>query len=326
LQAIPVLMTAFSASIQDGTWPTSLAVPPDAEEQLDVWPLGMVTVMRAATAFNRGDVAELGETSDAALRLFERNGDLWGLAIAMQLRSDWLILDGQLERALHMTDEATRLLGQITSAWDLQQQQGSSVGILLRLGRVDEAIERSERQLAHARETGSSRALTIAEASAAGLHLALDDAEAALPHLRALEAAIQEWPDVPLQLVAMTDASRAGYARLHGDLDAATAFMRAAADAAVASDDHPVMAAIALGVGLIALDRGEPAEARRALDLAVSLRGAPDPLDPPEARLRSVLGLTPAGPVPALAAGAGSTGTGLDRDQAAEALTQILRR
>lgn len=322
LQVIPVLMVAFENAMEQGNWPVSIQIPAAADDQLADWPRGMVTVMRAAMAHNRGAVEELGEASAQALELFERTGDLWGLALSKQMRAEWLILDGQLELALQLNDESTELMRRITSAWDLQQQQGSSIGILARLGRIDEAIDRAESQLASAKAIGSSRAVVLGEAAIAMLHLSLGDADAAEPHLADLDAAISEWPGVPLQLVSMADAARAGLARLRGDLDGASDLLRSAADAAVASGDHPIMAMVALGVGALAVDRGDLTDARRALDLAVHLRGAPDPHDPTEAGLRDALGLTATSPASAL----DSTETGLDRDGAAAALAQILRR
>jgi ATP/maltotriose-dependent transcriptional regulator MalT len=119
----------------------------------------------------------------------------------------------------------------------------------------------------------------------------------------------------------MTDAARAGLARLRGDLEEAEDRLRSAAEAATASGDHPIMAMVALGVGSLALARGDRDDARRALELAVALRGAPDPHEPTEAKLRAALGMTAPSPAPAVEAG-----TGLDRDGAAAALTQILRR
>jgi hypothetical protein len=327
LQVVPVLMVAFERAMQEGNWPVSIEIPVASDDELAQWPRAMITVMRAAMAHNRGDVAELGEASARALELFEQSGDLWGLALSKQMRAEWLILDGQLELALRLNDESTEMMRQITSAWDLQQQQGSSIGILARLGRIDEAIARAELQLAGAHGTGSSRAIVLAEAALAMLHLSLDDADAAEPHLAALESALAEWQGVPLQLISMADAARAGHARLRGDLDSAEAMLRAAADSAVASGDHPIMAMVALAVGRLALDRGDLTDARKALDLAVMLRGAPDPHDPTEAGLRTALGLTAASPVARLAAGEHSAGeTGLDRDAAAAALAQILRR
>jgi hypothetical protein len=282
----------------------------------------MVTVMRAALAHNSGSVAELGEASAEALELFERNGDQWGLALSKQMRAEWLILDGQLDLALQLNDESTEMMRRITSAWDLQQQQGSSIGILMRLGRTDEALSRAEQQLAGARAIRSARVVVQAEASIAMVHLALGDADAAEPHLHALRDAIAEWPGAPLQLAAMADAADAAHARLRGNLDAAEDLLRRAADAAVASGDHPIMAMIAIGVGGLALDRGEFGDARRALDLAVAMRGAADPHEPAEAHLRSALGLTQGSPAPELE----GSDAGLDRDGAAAALAQFLKR
>ncbi|MGN6503351.1 MAG: hypothetical protein ACTHKX_10695, partial [Pseudolysinimonas sp.] len=83
--------------------------------------------------------------------------------------------------------------------------------------------------------------------------------------------------------------------------------------------DHPIMASVALGVGALALERGDPEDARRALDLAVALRGAADPHDPAEAHLRRSLGVARSSAPP-------REGAELARDAAASALAQILRR
>jgi predicted ATPase len=320
LQIIPVLMLAFETAMERGNWPVTIEVPEPGEELAD-WPRGMITVMRAAMAHNSGSPALLGEASLKAMDLFQRNGDLWGLALSQQMRAEWLVLTGEFDEALRLNDESTETMRQITSSWDLQQQQGSSIGILLRLGRIDEAIARAEQQLEGARAIGSSRALVLAQAGLAMLHLGLGDADAAEPHLADVDVSLAEWPGVPLQIVAMTDAARAGLARQRGDLDRAQDRLRAAAEAATASGDHPIMAMVALGVGELALDRGNRDDARRALELAVALRGAPDPHEPTEARLRAALGMDAPSPAPAVEAG-----TGLDRDGAAAALTQILRR
>jgi hypothetical protein len=279
----------------------------------------MVTVMRAAMAHNRGAIAELGEASTAALELFSRNGDLWGIALSKQMRAEWLILDGRLDEALALNDESAQIMSRITSPLDLQQQQSASIGILMRLGRSDEALARARRQLADAEALGSSRALVMAEAAAAMVHLSLEDADAAEPHLDRLELAIAEWPGSPVQLTALARTARGAFARLRGDLAAAEDQLRQAADAAVASGDHPIMASVALGVGALALARGERDDARRALELAVALRGAPDPHDPAEAHLRRNLGAQTSSAPPL-------DGAELERDAAASALAQILRR
>lgn len=320
LQVLPVLMVAFENAMEQGNWPVTIRIP-EPDDDLADWPRGMITVMRAAMAHNSGSPADLGDASLKAIELFSRNGDLWGLALAQQMRAEWLILDGRFEEALRLNDESTEMMARITSSWDLQQQQGSSIGILMRLGRVDEAIARAEQQLEAARAVGSSRALVLAQAALAMLHLSRGDADAAEPHLADVGTALAEWPGVPLQIVALTDAARGGLARLRGDLDLAEERLRSAAEAAVSSGDHPIMAMVALAVGSVALARGNRDDARRALELAVVMRGAPDPHDPAEAQLREALGLHGTIPVPALDAG-----TGIDRDGAAAALTQILRR
>ena len=58
---------------------------------------------------------------------------------------------------------------------------------------------------------------------------------------------LAEWDDVPPQLRAMAGVARGGVAALQGDTEAAERELRAAADAAVASNDFPIMAAVAVG-------------------------------------------------------------------------------
>jgi hypothetical protein len=208
----------------------------------------------------------------------------------------------------------------ITSSWDLQQQQGLAVTILLRQGKTAESIERADLLVDEARRSGSSRALVLATTSRALVGIHLGDRECVAAMVAETNELVADWPRVPLQLSALIDLARAGLSMLDDDLDQAEAHLRKAADDSVASHDHPIMSMVAINVGLLALERGDAAAAARALDLAVSLRGTPDPLDAGERKLRAALEAR--SPAPALE----GAGAGLDRKVAASELAQILRR
>ncbi len=74
-----------------------------------------------------------------ALDLFTELGDVWGIALSEQMHSLWLAVCGRLEEALELSDSSTEHMRMITTSWDLAQQQGLAIQMLLRLGRRDEA-------------------------------------------------------------------------------------------------------------------------------------------------------------------------------------------
>ena len=70
-------------------------VPPDDAPE---WTRAFVSMMRSAIAQNSGDVDTLGVESERALALFRELGDVWGIAFASQMRSEWLMLAGPARR------------------------------------------------------------------------------------------------------------------------------------------------------------------------------------------------------------------------------------
>jgi hypothetical protein len=315
------MVAALTDSMDRGLWPSAVDVPAEMVVGLLPWSRAVLGVMRAAMAQNRGDTAELGLASADALALFEQVGDVWGLAISKQMRAEWLSLDGQLEEALRISDESTAAMAEITSSWDLQQQQGLAVNLLFKLGRIDEARARAEALLDSAYEAESPRALMLALCTSIFLAVRLGDRERATELLAQLDANGADLPASQRQVLALDAMARASVAQLQGDWDAAEQHLRIAAEAAVASGDNPVMANVALGIAGLSVERGELGTAATALDLAVALRGAPDPFDPLEQRIVETLAVD-AETRPSLEGGR----VPVDRESAPETLAQILRR
>jgi tetratricopeptide (TPR) repeat protein len=108
----------------------------------------------------------------------------------------------------------------------------------------------------------------------------LGDSAAARIHLERLDALIGSLPRLPGQMRAWADSGRARIAMLEGDLDAAERHLRTAADAALESRDHPIIGSVALSLGTLALRRGDPAEALRALNLSTAIIGVYDHTNP----------------------------------------------
>ena len=319
LQVIPVVIVSFIDAMEAGSWPGGVVIPADDDPGMGDWSRAVLNIMRAAIAQNRGDVAELGEASERALSLFERVGDTWGLAIAQQLRAEWLSLEGRLEEALQLSDQSTAAIRRITSAQDLQQQQGLSVVLLAKLGRREDALARAAELLIQARESESAVSVRLALYSNILLLLQLDELDEVDDLLTELDAVEEPISAPQNQMFALDAIVRGGVATRRGELDDAERLLRVAAERAVASHDHPIMAVVAIAIGRLALERGELSDAATALDLAVALRGAADPWDAGESRIRRALD-------DARPAREGTERASFDRETAAAALTQIFLR
>ncbi|CAN5272028.1 hypothetical protein BH09ACT5_BH09ACT5_19270 [soil metagenome] len=280
LQVLSSLMAAFGSSFGSDSWPFLVEVPRGEDLGLDEWPTAILHIVRAALAENRGDIAEEGEASQRALEMFERIGDQWGLAFARQIRSEWLSLMGRLDEAFEMTELSSAGLRDITSARDALQQQGLALTLLIRRGDLDEAQRSADVVLAAARADGGSRLLVQASIIALPVAIARGELDAARAHLAVADGLLGEWPGIPPQLIAAIEMWRASLLFREERFGDARAALRQAAEKAIASSDHPIMANVALGFGELALAEGDLDEAHRALELATAIRGALETTDP----------------------------------------------
>jgi predicted ATPase len=280
LQLVGPFVQAFVRALETKQWISALQIPDADDYDLDPWPTALLHVARAAMAQNRGALAELGAESETAMRLFEEQGDVWGIALSEQMHSIYLAAIGRLQQALELSDSSTEHMRHITTNWDLAQQQGLAIQMLVRLDRTDEAIERVNRMLSDARSSGIARTILQAELSAASLDVYVGDLASASSRLTEIDQLRQAWHSEPGQISAMIDALHGSVAVRRGDLDAAEGHLRAAAAAAVRSQDQPVIGAIAINVGTYALARGDVETAVRAVDFSTAMIGAYDATHP----------------------------------------------
>ena len=138
--------------------------------------------------------------------------------------------------------------------------------------------------------------------------------------IEARDAAAADWGGLPTQLASTGSLLHSGLALLDGDDELAETELRAAAETAAASHDHPIMAMVAVGIAGLAVSRGQYDEAERALEVAAALRGTEDP-DAPE--VKAVRAAIAAAARPALEEPGRAA---VDRREAVDELTQILRR
>jgi predicted ATPase len=280
LQLVEPFVEAFAKALGSKQWVSAVMIPDTGAYDLDPWPTALLHVARAAMAQNRGALSELGSESETALRLFEVQGDVWGIALSEQMHSIYLAAIGKLQEALELSDSSTEHMRHITTNWDLAQQQGLAIQMLVRLDRRDEAVERVNRMLSDARSSGISRTILQAELTAASLDVHLGDLASAGSRLAEIDLLRPTWHGEPGQIGAMIDALHGSVAIQRGDLDAAEGHLRSAADAAVRSQDQPVIGAIAINVGTYALARGDFATAVRAVDFSTAMIGAYDATHP----------------------------------------------
>ncbi len=279
-----------------GPWGRGIDFDEADVEDAPVWSRAFIAVMRAAVAQNNGVIDVLGDTSERALRLFREAGDIWGTALASQMRSEWLMLHGRLDEALAIADEASAGLEGLTSVTDLVQQRSLSVTLLLRMGRVDEARERVRELVELAEADGSDRVMQQVAATEAALEVATGDGAAALIALErgtdldalAILAGENRERDerFPEQVLAARFAVRAAALVLVGDLEEARLWLQRAAPIAARSGDQPIMSQVALVLGDWFLAAGRIPDARAALAEAGRLRGMPDESAPLAGRLR----------------------------------------
>lgn len=283
---LPVVLRGALRARQDrrGDEPWSTYLRLDESELTDgpAWSRAFAAVMNAATAQNNGDIEGLGDASGRALDAFRHLGDAWGTALASQMRSEWLMLQGRLEESLRIADESTQALEGLTSVSDLLQQQALSVSILLRLGRESEARQRVEQMLARARADGSERAVAQAAATAAALELVRGDGAAALRELERAGSLEQQQAlaGFPAQVAAWQESKRALALLLTGDAAGAADALRRAAPVAVRTGDQPIMSDVAVAFARWFLAADRLSDAAAALAEADRLRGRADLSDP----------------------------------------------
>jgi len=280
LQLIVPAMKAFASAAGSPDWISSVRLPEVSELDLDPWPTAMVHIARAAMAQNRGAIAELGDESLVALRQFTELGDIWGVALSEQMHSMWLAAVGRFEDALALSDSSTEHMRMITTSWDLAQQQGLGIQMLMRLNRLDEAQGRVTQMLEDAETGGNARTILQAQITAVSMDVYLGDLASAGSRLAVIESLYDTWHGAPGQVSAMVYSAKASISRQRGDLDDAENQLRAAAEAAVRSQDQPVIGMVALAVATWALARGDVALAVRAVDVSTALMGAYDATHP----------------------------------------------
>jgi predicted ATPase len=280
VQLINPFVSAFAEVLGKGEWLSAIRMPETEAFNLDPWPTALLHIARAAMAQNRGELTELGVESAKALETFGAIGDMWGVAISEQMQAIWLSAMGRHEEALVVSDQSTDHMRNITTNWDLAQQQGLAVQMLVRLGRIPEARKRVAAMIEEAERDGNGRSILSANLVAANLSAQLGDLDDAAARLLVIEKARNSWPREPGQITAMIEGLKGLLETRKGNLDEAERYLRSAVEGALRSQDQPVIGALAINVGTYALARSDIETAVKAVDFATAMLGAYDGTNP----------------------------------------------
>ncbi|HEX4690439.1 MAG TPA: BTAD domain-containing putative transcriptional regulator [Solirubrobacteraceae bacterium] len=290
-------------------------------EHEDPWLRATGLLMRAHQAENEGDQLHMRADLDRAADAFRAVGDSWGVAMTLASLAGTLLVAGELDEAETVLAEAIDMIEHIS---------GNAGAGLLAIRRIDIRVHRED--LAGAREEALA-ALDSAALGADGATIVL----AILARIAHLDGDVEELrgyiaqADERLERIgprrrdqvhsrAFVDATKAMLAGEEGDEEAAAAALDTAHEAAVATGDMPIVAAIGVTTATAAARVGRPRDAAEMLGAADRLRGGEDPAAPDVARL--VVALREALGAEAFAA-ARAAGRALDRAAAIERLRPV---
>ncbi len=276
--------------------------------------------MRAHLAENEGDQLHMRADLDRAAEAFREVGDSWGVAMTLASLAGTLTVAGELDEAETVLAEAVEMLDHVS---------GSAGAGLLAIRRIDIRVHRED--FAGAREE-ALRALDGAALGADGSTVVLailariahldGDVEGLRGYIAQAEERLERMGPRREQFHAraFVDATKAMLAGEEGDEEAAAAALGAAHEAAVATGDMPIIAAVGVTVATAAARVGRPRDAAEMLGAADRLRGGEDPADPDVSRLvaalRAALGDEPF-------AAARAAGRSLDREAALDRLRPV---
>jgi tetratricopeptide (TPR) repeat protein len=290
----------------------------------DPWVAAVARLLRSGLADNSGDPVAMQHHAELALAQFRVLGDRWGISSALCAVAQQHTYAGDHDRAAAEYAEAIELIREIGSTEDESRALIWLADLRFRQGDVDAARRTARHAVALTDASGSPVQRTFTLAVAANVERLAGD----LTRARELQQQVLGWLDrMPSGHPAMRhgEAMARGIASgidlASGDIAAAQSGAASAFEAALGTEDLPVVAAIGVVIADVALAVGLDVTAAEALGASTALRGTPDPTGPDIARLSAVLRdrLGNAGLADAMA-----RSEALDRESAIERLQSAL--
>ncbi|UQX89600.1 winged helix-turn-helix domain-containing protein [Jatrophihabitans telluris] len=290
-----VLLLRPMMSFFSGDSERIVALLDEAMSSSDDWIRGAALMFRANLRENDGEVEKMRADVDAALGIFRQIGDRWGMASTLTSLAQLHTLDGDLPAAIAEYTRAAGYLADFGAHSDEAMLHLRLTDLQLRLGDFEAAHREAELVRTTDFQAGSSAQRVLAECALSAVASATQDHPAMTAHRRNLLREVSGMSPVhPMNghVRSLALASLAGLETAGGDYTEAAAHLRESYDCGVATQDMPIMAAVAVAVATWAAALGDPAAWRHSAEIlgaAAQLRGSDDRTDWFVRRLRERL-------------------------------------
>ncbi|WP_158703295.1 BTAD domain-containing putative transcriptional regulator [Pseudonocardia dioxanivorans] len=248
-----------------------------ARSSTDTWVRAFATQVLAQLAENDGHIERQRALVRVAHELFTATGDRFGLGMTLGTLGELEELAGDHDAAAAAYDEAVALATELGNDDDLPQFMLQQARLAVRRGDLDRARELCESAADLA--SGPFGMQTIVRGTLADVERRAGNLPAARRHLAAAERDVGTGL-AREQRLALTELVRHQLETASGELDAATATLLRAVDAAADSHDGPVAAMVAECAAAFVLAGGDAAGAGFLLGVALTQRGTLDQGNP----------------------------------------------
>ncbi|MBV1848784.1 BTAD domain-containing putative transcriptional regulator [Catellatospora tritici] len=262
----------------DGNWfsdgaPTHFARLFDHPEP---WVAATARAFHAHAALNLGQ-SHVEATVDfiAALDVYRRIGDRWGMALVLEALSTLETQRGAYGRAADAAGEAIALLTELGTTDDLVTLQLRLAQARWLDGRLDEAVVALNEAQVTADRHGSPVNLAALAYAWSNLHRVNGEIDQAWERVEQAEGLVRELAVAP-QFRAVMASAKGQLAGARGDLAAAREHHTRALEHALSAVDSPVVGHTLVGCADLALREGDPALAATLLGAARAVNGAVD--------------------------------------------------
>jgi predicted ATPase/DNA-binding SARP family transcriptional activator len=258
----------------------------------DPWVAAVGRILRSGLADNAGDPAATRHHAELALEQFRAIGDRWGMAEALCAVGLQDTYAGDHDRAAEAYAEAIGFIREIGSTEDEARALMWLADLRIRQGDLPAARQTARQAVALTESGGSLVQRTFTLAVAATVERLAGDLTRAGELQQKVLGLLDRLPighPAMRHGEAMARGIAAGIDLASGDTAAAASGVASAFEAALGTEDMPIVAAIGVVIADVALGVGLDVTAAEVLGAATALRGTPDPTGPDIARLCAVL-------------------------------------
>jgi predicted ATPase/DNA-binding SARP family transcriptional activator len=245
----------------------------------DPWIAAAVRTFRASRAENAGDAEGMRADVEISLAAFRELGERWGIANSLQVLGQLELMEGNLDAAAAAYTEGVELALEFGGREDVAMMRLRLADILTRQGDMAGAHDQAVLAQDAAAQSGSALEVLFTNVVEVEIARSVGDTQRAMKLAAEAIERLHELPEVhPIQGhgLALTLATLAKIDLETGDSASARRVLGDAYEHAIKTKDMPIIAAVGVGVAMLAASTGRLAEAAEILGAAAQLRGADD--------------------------------------------------